>query len=344
MAVEPAKLTQYIKDLGLSYHETSKSFMFTCPLCGGEEKLYIRKSDGRFRCFKCCTENGFSGNVEFAIIELTNIPLKVVRQSLYGNEYDQSSYLDLKLKDFFDEEDFDDEEIKAEVIPELTWPYTCIPILDPGAVRGLEYLQSRGIPPDIADCYKIRYSPRERAVVFPAYVRGKLLGWQYRTIDPTRVLVDDVVIERPKAWSSTNLPRDKIFMFADRLIGSEVAVICEGPIDAIKAHKVGGNVAAMGKSISFAHVATVLRHGVKKIYAGIDPDAFAELEPLMEKLGNEASLYYVKVPERRGKKKTDLGDLSIDDAYRVIMSSEKMQRNRLYMWIDPSFLGESVVG
>jgi hypothetical protein len=333
MKLLPNKLAQYIKDLGLSFKETSQSFMFNCPLCGGKDKLYIRKSDGRFRCFKCVTDKGFSGNVEYAIIELTDLPLKQVKESLYGSEQERASYVELVMKDFLEE----GEEIEDEVVikpPVLTWPYHCLPIDDSGSQNGAIYLQKRGIPLDIANVYQIRYSPQNRAVAFPVYVGEDLLGWQYRTIDPNRFLIDDEVKEKPKTWSSPNLPRDKVFMFANRLIGVESAVLCEGPIDAIKAHYAGGNIAAMGKSISSAHIATLLRSGIKKVYVGLDQDAFTELDSLLYKLGDDVELYRVNLPES-DKEKVDLGSLSMEDALKAIQSSERMVRGKLYLWFKP---------
>jgi hypothetical protein len=329
----PSKISRYIKDLGISYRENSKSFMFNCPLCGGRDKLYIRKSDGRFRCFRCVTDKGFAGNIEYAIIELTDLSLKVVRQGLYGSEQEQSGFMDLKFKDFFDETENEDLEVEED-LPELTWPYHCIPILHKGAKNGQNYLQSRGISLEVADSYKIRYSPQNRAVVFPVYVGEALLGWQYRTIDKTKFLVDDVVKELPKAWSSPNLPRDKVFMFSNRLVGAKAAVICEGPIDALKADFFGGNIATMGKSISLVHIAILLRSGIKNVYSGLDPDAFAELDPLLTKLGDDINLFYVKLPEVKGEK-VDLGRLSMEEAYRVILSSERMTKGKMYVWFNP---------
>jgi hypothetical protein len=330
--VESAKLTRYIKDLGLSHKETTKSFIFCCPLCGGKDKLYIRKSDGRFRCFRCATDNGFSGNPEYALIELTGSPLSTVKAALYGSTQEQASFLDVSPKDFFDSQE---EEIAvAEQLPSLTWPYHCIPILHGGARKGLEYLQGRGINPEVADTYRIRYSPQSRAVVFPVYSGESLVGWQYRTIDPTKFLVDGCVKETAKAWSSPNLPRDKVFMFSERLKGSKHAVLCEGPIDCLKVHLVGGNVAAMGKAISSAHIATVLRSGIKTVYAGLDPDAFGELDHLMSKLDG-ISLYRVIVPDRKDGSKSDLGALSMEDAYKAVMSSELVNKSKLYIWMKP---------
>jgi hypothetical protein len=48
----------------------------------------------------------------------------------------------------------------------------------------------------------------------------------------------------------TTGPRDTVLMFQDRLATSDHAIICEGPVDALKCHLVGGNVATMGKVVS----------------------------------------------------------------------------------------------
>lgn len=336
MSLSPQKISQYIKDLGISYKETSKSFIFNCPLCGGKDKLYIRKEDGRFRCFRCVTDNGFKGNIEYAIVELTTIPLVTIKKSLYGFTQEQGGVLDVKLKNYFDEEDFDKEDFdKEESIPTLTWPYHCIPITHSGAQKGRDYLNGRGITTELADRYQIRYSPIDRAVVFPVIENKNLYGWQFRTIDKTRFVHNEKIVEIPKAWSSRNLPRDKVFMFADRLIGASKAVLTEGPIDCLKVDGLNfGNVCTMGKNVSATHVKIILRSGIKTVYAGLDPDAFAELDPLLSKLGDDISLYRVNLPES-SKGKIDLGSLSPEEACRCVMNSEKMQRNKLYVWLKP---------
>ena len=127
-------------------------------------------------------------------------------------------------------------------------------------------------------------------------------------------------------------------MFQNRLINAKSAVLCEGPIDTLKANNFGGNVCTMGKSVSATHVSILLRSGFKNIYAGFDPDAYSELDPLMSKLGNDINLYRVQVPDIKGKK-ADLGELSMEEAYRVIVNSEKVNKNNLYIWLDPSFFG-----
>jgi hypothetical protein len=331
----PQKLSQYIKDLGLSYKETAKSFVFTCPLCNGPQKLYIRKEDGKFKCFRCASTVKFSGYAEYALVELSDIPLATIKKTLYGFTEEQSGYLDLKLKDFFDEDEEIPEDIQNKELTELTWPYHCIPILHNGAIKGQKYLESRGIDNNLANVYGLRYSPQNRAVVFPVIVDEKLYGWQYRTIDKTKVVVNDKLIEGAKAWSSPNLPRDKVFMFADRLKNAKQAIITEGPIDCLKVDKLGlGNVCCMGKAVSAHHVSYILRMGIKVVYAGLDMDAYEELDPLLTKLGDGVKVYRVTLPEKAGEK-VDLGSLSQEEACRCVLAGEQMTRGKIYFWLKP---------
>ena len=334
MPFTQAKLVRYIKDLGLNYKETSRSFIFSCPCCGGKQKLYLRKEDGRFICFRCKEENGMSGKVEYALVELTDLSLKEIKSALYGDSLVKSTnYLDLQLTDFWTESEEEPLIDIEEPLKEMQWPYWAIDIRSRGAKLGADYLNSRGISADLAGSYGVRYSALNRAVMFPVLSNNKLYGWQYRTIDKTRYLTNNRIVETTKAWSSTNLPKNKMFMFADKLVDSPHAVITEGPIDGLKADKFGGNVASMGKEIGMAQVATILRHGIKKVYSGLNPDAFAEIGPLMQKLGNDVNVFKVNIPIRKGVK--DLGDLSIDEAFEVISKAEPIINGKLYIWMKP---------
>jgi hypothetical protein len=334
MPLTKTKLVRYIKELGLSYKETSKSFIFNCPCCGGKQKLYIRKEDGRFVCFRCKEENGMSGKVEYALVELTDLSLNEIKSALYGGDLVKSTgFLDLQLIDFWAEDEEDIIEEVEEPLKPVQWPYWAISIVANGAKAGANYLLKRGIPAELANFYGIRYSTERRAIMFPVHSGDLLYGWQYRTIDQTRYLTDAGIVETTKAWSSKDLPKNKVFMFANRLINSNHAVITEGPLDALKCHGFGGNVAAMGKEVGAAQVKTILRHGIKYVYSGLDPDAFAELDPLLKKLGEEVRVYKVDIPIREGVK--DLGDLSLEESVRVINNSSPVLPGRLYVWMKP---------
>lgn len=325
------KLANFIKNTGLSYKQNSKSFIFTCPLCNGKEKLYIRKSDGKFACWRCRETKGFQGAPEFAFAELLNTPVKDIREKLYGNLHVGilPTYLDVQFNEFTDDEVIGD---ISEDLPTLTFPYHCLPIGLQGTQKGVDYLNSRGIPLDIAQYYQIRYSPEKQAVVFPSYVNSNLVGWQYRSINNSSIIMPDLTIKTfPKSLSSKDMPRDRSFMFQDHLHGLDHAVLCEGPVDAIKAHLVKGGVAALGKVITPSQVSLLLRMGLKRVYVALDPDAFMELNPLLEKFNDALELLRVEIPEKEGK--PDLGALSFEEAKDCILSAKPLRRNTLYIWL-----------
>jgi hypothetical protein len=196
----------------------------------------------------------------------------------------------------------------------------------------VEYLESRGIPLEVAQRYQIRYSPEKEAIVFPIMVNQVLVGWQYRTIGKTQELLEDnTVVSKMKAWSSKDIPRDRVFMFQDNLIASPHAVLCEGPIDAIKVDLVGGGVCAMGKVVTQAQVNRILMSGVRKVYVALDPDAFKELNPLLSKFTDAVEVYRVEIPNVG--KKPDLGALSFEEAKRCVLEAKPLEKNRLYIWM-----------
>ena len=233
---DPIKLASFIEEAGLSYKTTSKSFIFDCPLCQSKDRLYIRKTDGRFICWKCATSRRFQGAPEFALEALTGTSLKRIREALYGDKHYQASLaLDIVL-DAFDDElgPLDDELEGYRDIPSVEWPYHCLPLWAKGAENGVRYMELRGVPYDIACNYHIHYSPEKRSVVFPIEIGKKLVGYQYRTIDSTSVTKPDgTPVELLKTISSLDIPRDRCMMFSNRLT-SDFAVLCEGPIDALK--------------------------------------------------------------------------------------------------------------
>jgi hypothetical protein len=330
--MDPQRLASFVKNTGLSYKQSSKSYVFTCPLCNGKEKLYIRKSDGKFACWRCRETKGFQGAPEFAFAELLNQTVKEVKEKLYGGSHVGflPTYLDVGFYDLADDDDIIED--IPDYIPPLTFPYHCLPIGSPGTQKGIDYLNSRGIPVEIAKFYQIRYSPERLAIVFPSYVNKALVGWQFRSIEKSfEVLPDLSIVHRLKSLSSKDIPRDRTFMFQDHLVGLDHAVLCEGPVDAIKAHLVGGGVAALGKVITPAQVSILLRAGLKRVYVALDPDAFMELNPLLEKFNDALELLRVEIPEKDGK--PDLGALSFEDARDCILEAKPLRRNKLYIWL-----------
>lgn len=292
------------------YAQTSVSWVFNCPLCNGKKKLYIRKKDGRFICFKCKEENRFSGRPEYALTHITGIPLSQIKSDVYGISIDGKH----ELEDLFES---DSEEIEEESVPITTWPLDHYPISHEYSERGAEYLKGRGIPIEVASFYQIRFHPGSNRVCFPIFSGKYLSGWQGRCIH------DDVV---PKAITSTGLEKGRFLMFYEHFRNSKHMLLCEGPISAIKGHFVGGNVATMGKNISPAQIQMIKNAGIDTLYLGLDPDAYSETENLINKLYGFLKIKKLNIPESK-----DLGDLSLEEVKELTLSAEIVDTNKFYI-------------
>jgi DNA primase len=266
---------------GLSFTETSQSYILTCPKCNKAKKLYIRKHDGRFVCWHC-KGDGFEGRPEFALRELLPLSFKEIQERLYGIAQVQGSSL-MALE-------FKDTESTPRQIQEpleiVAYPLDFHPIGSYRSIPGLRYLESRGISLELAQKYDLAYSTIQRRVIFPVSHQGKLYGWQGRTIDKDS-WTDPVTMRKrsiPKALTSLGFKKEQALFAWDRLDGSPHAVITEGPADCIACDPLGGNVAAFGKAVSERQLQIIKDSGVKKIYLGLDPDAVVETQRLAQAL------------------------------------------------------------
>jgi DNA primase len=331
---DPAILRQILIESGLSYSQNGRSYIFTCPRCEHKKKLYISKSSGRYICFVCAETENYKGRPEYALADLLGVPVREVQAKLYGvGTIPTEVRLDLQLIDFFGDED--DIDVDAHVIPVTHWPLEYYAISDPKAAKGKEYLASRGITQHLAAYYDLRYSPKDQRVVFPVSDRGSLYGWQARTIrKSTKWFENGRKYEIPKYLSSTGIPRAHTVMFADRLQGSQHAVLCEGPLDAIAAHLCGGNVATMGKAVSSGQMALLLRGGIKKLYLALDPDASDEMQRLMYDHFDNVELYEMKAQGTPGEK-ADLGAMTLEQVYELFLDARPLRPGHLFFYLDP---------
>jgi hypothetical protein len=336
MAFDPKALEKLIEKGGVPFKVRKHSYVLTCPRCGKGEKLWILRHNGHFVCWYCKEIDGYQGRGEFALRDLYGKSLEELRALLYGSDvFDPSVGLLLDLVDFYGEDDGDLVLVsEVEKLEEIAWPEDTFPIDDPRAYKGKVYLHQRGIPLDVALEYGLRFWPQKRRVMFPVEADGKLYGYQGRTTGATEWVDKETGEVRtvPKILTSTGLRRDRIVMFADRLKGCDHAVLCEGPVDALKAHLCGGNVATMGKAVSKQQLGLLRASGVKKVYLALDPDAAEEARLLARELG-DLELYDLQPPPGRG----DLGECTMEEVLEAFRAAPLIRPGHLFVYVKDPF-------
>jgi len=330
---DPVRLEAFIRECGASFKTTSKSWVFTCPKCRKVDKLYIYRDASSFICFVCAEDRGFKGAPEYGLKEITGLPLPEIRKALYGAEQAKAGEkLLIDLRDDMDDDGPDPLDLSLDFAPDMVWPLHCYPLDSFDAKPGVKYLAGRGVPADIAMEYDIRYSTEERAIAFPVMVGERLVGYQYRITGPSQYMVKGPYGPEPrkrlKTRSSLDIPRDRVVMFQNRLEGADACVLCEGPVDALKAHYVGGNVATMGKAVSDKQVEVIRRSGVKRVYIALDPDAALDINPLVSKLeGIETRLVEIPAPYK------DLGEMPLDIATTAVLAAQQIRVGLMYFFL-----------
>lgn len=301
---------------GSGYTQTGQSYVFDCPLCFGKRKLYVRKADGLFICFKCRDQNKFYGKAEKALHAITHLPQDIIKKEIYGT-IDGAPTIDFALEEFFPETE-DEFEISMAV-----FPLDYLTIDNPFAREAATYLKGRGIPLDIASKYRLRYWPKEKRVIFPVYYGEYLCGWQGRVIDSK--------ISPVKIKSSVGLNKRDLLMFNERLKGSKHAVLCEGPIDAIKADKCGGNVASMGKIVGKKQLQFILDSGIKELYLALDPDADIETAKIVDRLSDKLQIRHMLATGQ--SQKPDLGAMDFDEVLELFKKAPLVNRNKVFIYL-----------
>lgn len=328
----PTIIKELLDESGASYNQNSVSYILTCPRCRKRQKLYIRKKDGIFCCWVCKETDGFRGKPEWVFAELLGQSPKELRTRIYGTSLGTGAlYLDVQLRDFYDPEEMDEEPPGAAFFPEV--------MPDPGfrdldsaaAAEGRKYLESRGISLEIAKVYDIQYAPADNRVIFPIKSGGRLLGWQARLAGPSEYwdAENGVQVSVPKALTSFGLKKDRLFMFGDRLAGSRHAVLCEGPVDALKAHLCGGNVASMGAAVSATQLQLLRNSGIERLYLALDPDAYRDAQRVVKELCTDMEIYDMR-PRLPHK---DLGEMSMEAVKELFDAAPRIDRNYLFIYL-----------
>lgn len=239
-------------------------------------------------------------------------------ERIYGvKEQEYSERIELKLN-LEDSKDTLTE--NEELVYSVEWPLAFAETLDStSSIPAVFYLESRGIPKNIAKKYDIWFNYLNERIVFPIKHEKRCVGWQARAIK------DDTF---PKMLNNTGFQRASSVMFIDNVKPNSFVIIAEGPIDAIKFDACGNSVATMGKMISSKQLELILSKNPQRVYLALDDDAAEEMRKLQSTL--KVPVYKIDVPESCKQrcnllnKKADFGECTFEECLEAFKNARKL--------------------
>lgn len=134
---------------------------------------------------------------------------------------------DIDMTEFLTGE-FHMQEAQPNEVNAMAWPASFVPMSDPRAEKGVEYVKSRGLNID-GDMY---YDLNEEGIVFPYYVGNQFCGAQIRFLE-TRINEDG------DEWKITTLPGTRLGLLfygwnqSKLLAQIKGVIVCEGAFNAL---------------------------------------------------------------------------------------------------------------
>ena len=170
------------------------------------------------------------------------------------------------------------------------------------------YLAKRKLSREICELFKVRYDPKYRQVIFPAYdMNGNLVMLAKRSIDVKSFYLDKDV-EKP-VYCLDYVMKNNI----------KTVLITEGPFDCLTGWEYGfPTIATFGK-ISDYQIEQINKSCINIIYAAFDNDAAGRsfLETLKRKLTERIIIIETKFPAWR----KDLNDLTKEELQEIIKNA-----------------------
>lgn len=170
------------------------------------------------------------------------------------------------------------------------------------------YLAKRKLSREICELFKVRYDPKYRQVIFPAYdIKGNLVMLAKRSIDVKSFYLDKDV-EKP-VYCLDYVMKNNI----------KTVLITEGPFDCLTGWEYGfPTIATFGK-ISDYQIEQINKSCINIIYAAFDNDAAGRsfLETLKRKLTKRIIVIETKFPFGR----KDLNDLTKEELIKVVQEA-----------------------
>ena len=170
------------------------------------------------------------------------------------------------------------------------------------------YLAKRKLSREICELFKVRYDPKYRQVIFPAYdMNGNLVMLAKRSIDVKSFYLDKDV-EKP-VYCLDYVMKNNI----------KTVLITEGPFDCLTGWEYGfPTIATFGK-ISDYQIEQINKSCINIIYAAFDNDAAGRsfLETLKRKLTERIIVIETKFPAN----KKDVNDLNKEELQEIIKNA-----------------------
>lgn len=170
------------------------------------------------------------------------------------------------------------------------------------------YLAKRKLSREICELFKVRYDPKYRQVIFPAYdMKGNLVMLAKRSIDVKSFYLDKDV-EKP-VYCLDYVMKNNI----------KTVLITEGPFDCLTGWEYGfPTIATFGK-ISDYQIEQINKSCINIIYAAFDNDAAGRsfTEVLKKKLTKRIIIIETKFPFGR----KDLNDLTKEELIKVVQEA-----------------------
>jgi hypothetical protein len=323
------KIKNIIAEQGLSFKERSRTIYTYCPVCGRDDKFSILKQNGACICYRATCDFGKRWFVDWIVLtaNISHTEAKALLAGVEINQFeDENGQLQINLNDPTEVDVSNFNNIKPVKFPE----FHMIKIDQTEAFDGQKYLESRGIPTNIAAEYDIYYSPVFRRVYFPVKVNGTTCGYQGRHID--------AVPNSDRVRNNEGFSREQLVMFLDKTQDNDYVIISEGPIDAIKFHFAGSNICTMGKIITEKQQKLIFNKKIKKIYLALDEDADIESRQLYRKYGDRI-FFLVKIPESAKircanlNKKADFGECTFEECLQAFKGAEELTGSELIIYL-----------
>lgn len=318
-------IRSFLSSYGEIVGENRRSLIALCPVCGRSDKFYMLRSNGFSVCYHGSCSYGKKNFVGWLSLA-ANISIEEAKNLVYG---DRQKSLAEPAPTYIRDPDFIEQDV-LDIDP-ITYPEASFFSLDsPLAEEAVYYLNNRGISKDIGIKMGFTYNMTTRRLIMPIYIDGKCYGWQGRAIDKVEPSM--------RMRNNYGFRRDSLVMFHQTIIAAQAYVIAEGPFDALKFNKAGSFVATLGKVVTDKQFKLLLESPARRVYIGLDEDAFSEAQDLAKRYSMEGvDAFMLEVPESAKKrcemqeKKADFGECTEEECLDAIRNASQYKPMSIFL-------------